>query len=221
MSGNSVTTAASTARGWMVAGLVTAALLSGCQPSDDATTPPPSVTAAPTVSTTASPSASPTASATPTPSPSMVVTARPTTPEETAALAAEAEFVYREQQRLIDEYESKGGAATLPEPLKRFVGGVYATAVAESLKRTNDQGHRVEGATLVKRIKVFTDTKEPSSLLGMQFCDDWSETVLIDKDGRRVPVEAWLMNRAEFSRGVDGRLRVTYNEANEVGTCDA
>lgn len=205
----------------MVGGLVTAALLSGCQPSDDATTPPPSVTAAPTVSTTASPSASPTASATPTPSPSLVVTARPTTPEETAALAAEAEFVYREMRRLMDEYEAKGGAATLPEPLKAYVGDPYATALEGTLKYTYEQSRRIEGRTQVTKVEVFVSGLQTGALIGVQFCDDQSKLTYVTKDGERVPLDFRVMNRAQFIRGSDGKLRMTENVSTEVKTCGA
>ena len=202
--------------------LVSAMVLSGCQSADRVSSPPAST--AP-VATSAAPvgSAAPTPTATPTPTtPSrLVVTARPTTPEETAALVAEAEHVYREHQRLIDQYEAQGGAASLPEPLKQYVAGRYAVAVERSLRSLSDASQRIEEPSVVHRGQVFLEVTDPASLIGVEFCNDLSQQILIDKDGQRYPGNARLRNRAEFSRGPDGRLRMTNNSSKEVPSCGA
>ncbi|MGA4670719.1 hypothetical protein ACPCG0_13145 [Propionibacteriaceae bacterium Y1923] len=203
-------------------------LLAACQPGSGATTPPPSIspilptavpstTTATTTSTTPTPSPSPTDN--PSPTSTLVVTARPTTPEETAALTAEAEWVYREQQRLIDEYESQGGAAELPEPLKAFVSGEYASTLEAVLKASHEQPGHFEGRTIITRVAVVHTNLADSALIGIQFCDDQSGIVHVDESGKRTPLQFRIINLAEFERGPDGRLRMFTNAATEVETC--
>lgn len=151
----------------------------------------------------------------------MVVTARPTTPEETAALAAEAEFVYREVRRLIDTFDRRGGATTLPTEFEAYVDGLYAAAVEEGLKITHDQGQRIEGTTMVTRMGVIsTDDLRPESLLGVQFCDDRSKLTHVSKTGVRTPLKTRFENVAEFTRGSDGKLKMVYNISKPVDSCD-
>ncbi|MGD8214424.1 hypothetical protein [Aestuariimicrobium sp. Y1814] len=198
------------------------ALLAACQPSGGETTPPPSISPILPTTQTGSPSvsSSSSASATVSPSPSLVVTARPTTAEETAALAAEAEWVYREMRRLMDEYESQGGAETLPEPLKEFVGGVYASSAEKSLQFTFTQGNSFQGSTIVHRQAIIGEDLQPSSLIGIQFCNDMTGRSASAKGGSPQQVNALVRNRAEFSRASDGKLRITYNESKEASSCD-
>ena len=198
--------------------LVSAMVLSGCQSADRVSSPPASTAPVATSAAPAS-SAAPTPTATPTPS-RLVVTAKPTTPEETAALVAEAEHVYREHQRLIDQYEAQGGAADLPEPLKQYVGGEYAEAVESSLKYTKDSGDRFWGNTSVKRRSAFTEVMFSNSLIGVEFCNDLTTREAAAKDGPRHRIKAWIINRAEFSRGTDGKLRIMDNISEEAASCE-
>ena len=200
--------------------LVSAMVLSGCQSADRVSSPPAST--AP-VATSAAPvgSAAQTPTATPTPTtPSrLVVTARPTTPEETAALVAEAEHVYLEMRRLMDEYEAQGGAATLPAPLKEYVGGEYAEGLELALKHLQERGQRTIGSTPVHRQEVFTTTSHPSSLLGVEFCEDWTQRTLVDEKGKQALAQMKFSNRAEFARAGDGKLRIVGNDGKENPEC--
>ena len=201
--------------------LVSAMVLSGCQSADRVSSPPASTAPVAT-------SAVPVSSAAPTPTPAatptlsrLVVTAKPTTPEETAALVAEAEQVYREMRRLMDEYEAQGGAATLPAPLKEYVGGKYAETLAMSLSGLKERGHHNTGPTVIKRVDVFTDTWRQSSLIGVEFCDLLNQRTYFDENGKKFAGEARVSNRAEFTRSMDGKLRMTDNDSKVVPECNA
>ena len=202
--------------------VIGALVLSACQPTDTATTPPPSLLTTTATSGTPPKSAPATTSVTPSPS-TPLITARPTTPEQTAALAAEAEAVYREYKKLLLTYEAKGGVdGPLPEPLKKYVAGEAAATLDSILRKTFEAGGKLEGVELyqVTRVSDFMNELEPTAIIGVEFCDDGSRVTVVTRQGARSAGRSFK-SWSEFARGTDGRLRIIYNESKEIASCDS
>ncbi|MGA4507936.1 hypothetical protein ACQB6R_02750 [Propionibacteriaceae bacterium G1746] len=207
--------------GIVVAGAV---LLAGCQPSGGSTSPMPTVS--PILQTTrSSPSRTPTApsssaATTPTPTPTWVVSVKPTTPEQTAALTAEADRVFREYMKLRYSYEAKGGVAgPLPDPLKKYLTGNAAGFVEQILQDQHQAGATYENADRVTFVLVKSQppTLNGAALISVEFCEDARAVTVVERDGKRFSA-GFIAHHAEFA-WAQGALRISDFDASEAKSC--